>query len=353
MATLYLISLEANSGKTAMCVGIGLELQAAGLKVGYLKPLGRIALDVEGRLVDRDCAFVPVLLGMNESVDQICPVLMTPDLLEEPLNGKPSNRQQVVQRTFEAISKRYQVTIMEGGSGLADGFAFGISPAHLAPLTDSQVIVVTSYRPGAAIDGLLLAKSLLKERLVGVIVNSVPRDAMSFMRDRIAPYLEGHQMRLMGAMPQDQVLTAITVRELADALGGRIICAPDRASELVESFSVGAMNVEGALRHFMRLRNKAVITGGDRSDIQLAALQTSTKCLILTGNLYPDNIILGRATELGVPVIVVPSDTLTTVNIVERNVGRIRLSSPRQIDRLRELVKEHLDLAWLRSTLGV
>jgi BioD-like phosphotransacetylase family protein len=353
MATLYLISLEPESGKTAMCVGIGLEFQATGLKVGYFKPVGRIATDVEGHLVDRDCAFVPVLFGMTESVDETCPVLMTPDLLEKPLDGKSTDMQQTVLRAFEAIAQKYQLVIMEGGAGLADGWALGLSPVHLAPATKSQVVVVMRYRPGVAVDRLLLAKSMLGDRLVGVIVSDVPRDAMSFIRDRVAPFLEAHQMRLVGAMPQDQLLTAITVRELADVLGGRIISAPDRASELVESFSVGAMNVEGALRHFMRLRNKAVITGGDRSDIQLAALQTSTKCLILTGNLYPDSIILGRATELGVPVIVVPGDTLSTVNTVERNVGRIRLSSPRQIDRLRELVKGHLDLAWLRSVLGV
>ena len=353
MATLYVISLEPESGKTAMSVGIGLELQAAGLKVGYFKPLGRIATDVDGRLIDRDCAFVPVLLGMSEPPESICPILMTPDLLEQPLDGIPSDKQQMVLRAFEAVSRKYQVCIMEGGAALADGWALGLSPVQLAPATRSQVVVVVRYRPGVSIDHLLLAKSMLGDRLVGVIVSDVPRHSMSFMHDRVAPFLEAHQMFLVGTMPQDQLLTAITVRELADILGGRIISAPDRASELVESFSVGAMNVEGALRHFMRLRNKAVITGGDRSDIQLAALQTSTKCLILTGNLYPDNIILGRATELGVPVIVVPSDTLSTVSTVERNVGRIRLSSPRQIDRLRELVKSHLDLARLRNVLGL
>jgi uncharacterized protein len=353
MPTLYLISLEPNSGKTAMCVGIGLELQAAGLNVGYFKPIGRIATDVEGQLVDRDCAFVPALFGMTESIDQVCPVLLTPDLLEAPLNGRPSDKPQMVQKAFDAVSKHYQVTVMEGGGGLADGFAFGLSPAHLAQMTDSKVVVVTSYRPGVAVDRLLLAKSLLKDRLIGVIVSDVPRDAMSFMRDRVGPFLAGSQMQLVGSFPQDNILTAITVRELADELNWRIICSPDRANELVESFSVGAMNVEGALRHFMRVRNKAVITGGDRSDIQLAALQTSTKCLILTGNLFPDAIILGRATELGVPVIVVPTDTLSTVNAVDKAVGRIRLSSPRQIDRLRELVKANLDLGFLRSAMGV
>ena len=36
---------------------------------------------------------------------------------------------------------------------------------------------------------------------------------------------------------------------------------------------VGAMSVESALSYFRRKPNKAVITGGDRADIQLAALE--------------------------------------------------------------------------------
>jgi BioD-like phosphotransacetylase family protein len=39
---------------------------------------------------------------------------------------------------------------------------------------------------------------------------------------------------------------------------------------------VGAMSAENALSYFRRKAHKVVITGGDRPDIQLAALETST-----------------------------------------------------------------------------
>ncbi len=41
----------------------------------------------------------------------------------------------------------------------------------------------------------------------------------------------------------------------------------------------------------LRGENMAVITGGDRTDLQLAALETSTTCLILTGSISPDPLI--------------------------------------------------------------
>ena len=88
-------------------------------------------------------------------------------------------------------------------------------------------------------------------------------------------------------------MLSVSVGELAEFLSGKILCCADKVDELVEHLMVGAMSVDSALTYFRRKPNKAVITGGDRPDIQLAALETSTKCLILTGNLQPSPIILG------------------------------------------------------------
>ena len=88
------------------------------------------------------------------------------------------------------------------------------------------------------------------------------------------------------------------------------------------------------VRNYSRFRkqtNKAVITSGDRADIQLAALETSTTCLILTGNLRPSPLIVKQADEFDVAVLLVRSNTLETVEAVERrrlpgvfiNIGEI------------------------------
>jgi BioD-like phosphotransacetylase family protein len=116
---------------------------------------------------------------------------------------------------------------------------------------------------------------------------------------------------------------------------------------------VGAMSVESALSYFRRQPNKAVITGGDRADIQLAALDTSTRCLILTGNLYPSPVVLNRADELGIPVLLADMDTLSAIDVVEGYVGRGRVQQPQKIDRFGALLTEHLDFAALDADLGL
>jgi BioD-like phosphotransacetylase family protein len=149
------------------------------------------------------------------------------------------------------------------------------------------------------------------------------------------------------------LLLSISVGELAEFLSGKILCGADRAEELVEHLMVGAMSVDSALTYFRRKPNKAVITGGDRPDIQLAALETSTKCLILTGNLQPSPIILGRAEEVGVPMILVRQDTLSTVEVIERFFGKTRFHQEKKVQRFEEMLEDRFDYGYLCSQLGL
>jgi BioD-like phosphotransacetylase family protein len=123
--------------------------------------------------------------------------------------------------------------------------------------------------------------------------------------------------------------------------------------DLVERFSIGAMNFEGALRYFRKIRSKAVITGGDRPDIQLAALETDTRCLILTGNLYPNETIIAKAEERNVPIMVVQRDTYSVVEQVEDIMSRLRIRDERKINRAIQLVDEEFDFALLYERLGI
>ncbi|MBI2954726.1 MAG: phosphotransacetylase family protein [Chloroflexi bacterium] len=350
-SALYVISLRPYSGKTAVCLGLGMQLKAKGLSIGYMKPLGTLPVEIGGQLVDEDVVFVLRTLDLDEPYNYACPVLLTPDVLEEPMRGPVTNKSETVRAAFESLAKNVDLMILEGGGGLADGYSLGVPQSRLAELTNSKVLIVSKYAPDLGMDDILLAKTTFGDRLIGVIVNSVPHEAVKTLKDKFPRFLSRNGLRLFGVLPTDKLLMAITVRELARLLNGEILCAGDKQDELVENFTIGAMNVDTALKYFLRTSNKAVITGGDRADIQLAALQTSTKCIILTGNLYPDTIILGRAAETGIPMILVKSDTMTTVAAVERALGHIRISSERQIGSLVEMIRTEVDLGALRQSL--
>jgi BioD-like phosphotransacetylase family protein len=192
-------------------------------------------------------------------------------------------------------------------------------------------------------DRALAAQDYFGTALLGVMINEAPRSRVDFLKDVFAPYLARHNLHVLGILPKDPMLAAPTVAELADGLHAEILCNAERKGDLVEQMMVGAMGAEAALIHFRRIPNKAVITGGDRADIQLAALETSTRCLILTGNLYPSPVVLNRADELGVPVLLADLDTLKATEVVEGFLGRGRVQLPQKIDRFTALPNEHFD----------
>jgi hypothetical protein len=104
---------------------------------------------------------------------------------------------------------------------------------------------------------------------------------------------------------------------------------------------VGAM--DGTTLFAFRDSRKAVITGGHRTDIQLAALETDTTCMVLTGGVSPNEIILARAREKGVAVLTVSGDTTATVDRFESLLGRLRIREREKIRRGIELVRAAVD----------
>ena len=100
----------------------------------------------------------------------------------------------------------------------------------------------------------------------------------------------------MDPATEGQPRPLFSVGELAKHLGGEIVNCPERSEELVENLMLGALSVDSGLDYFRRKTNKAVIARGDRPDLQMAALETSTKCLILSLTSIP-SLLLGFALE--------------------------------------------------------
>ena len=88
----------------------------------------------------------------------------------------------------------------------------------------------------------------------------------------------------------------------------------------------------------------AVVTGADRTDIQLAALEASTQCLILTGIGDPLTQLIHRAEELEVPILKVDMDTLSCVEVIEQAFGHVRLHESIKASYAIKLVQDNVNI---------
>jgi BioD-like phosphotransacetylase family protein len=354
MVTLYLVSTESASGKTALCVGLGKRLQREGFSVGYMKPVSLAAKRLEGEVVEEDAQFIKSELGLKEPVSDLVPIPLDSLAVESIMRKhKWLDYPERLMQVYERVSEGKEVMLIEGVGRLSAGSLIGLPANKVCALLDGKALTVLKYNELLALDPVLFYRQTLGDSMIGAVINSVPERQMESAQEIAKPYLQREGILVYGILPEERFLMSVSVRQLAEALGAELVCCVEKAEELVEDLMVGAMSADIALSYFRRKQNKAVITGGDRSDIQLAALQTATKCLILTGNLHPQDMILGLAERHGVPIIVSKHDTLTTVEIVERFFGRSRFQQRNKIQRFEELLEEHFDFTGLYLSLGL
>lgn len=353
METLYVASTEPYSGKSGIILCLGLNLKEKNLSVGFMKPLATFAIKIEGISIDEDAYYTWKSLNCDYSLEFVSPVTLNSQFIRESLQKTRANRSRLVLDAFKKISKNKDVVILEGPGNLRQGRFLEMSAPQITELLNAKVLLIAKAQSDFVIDEILVAKDAFKERLLGVIFNAIPHNYIESIEEFIIPILTDKGISVFGVIPEDKILLAVTVGEIAEHLGGEILCAEEKVDELVEVFMVGAMVQEHALRYFRRKSNKAVITGGDRADVQLAALETPTRCLILTGNFQPSPIVLARAEELGVPMILVDMDTYTAVDRMEALIGRVGLHESRKIEQMRKLLRRHVQLQNLYKSVGL
>jgi hypothetical protein len=355
MKSLYVTSVERYSGKTAVCLGLGKRFQADGYKVGYLKPLSLQPWMAGGHIADEDAAFVKQILELPSEAWELSPVVLTPEMLHERLRSaeQPDLLEKVRTAARQAAAGQ-DILILEGGGSLREGYSVGLPTPVVAEAMDSRVLVVVKYRDDIRVlDDALAAQARLSKSMLGMLINRVPSESAKFVNQLVIPYLEQHGIAIMGSLPEVRALAALSVDELVDILDAEVLAKASRPEALIENLTVGAMTAEAALSRFRKQSNKAVITGGDRTDIQLAALETSTTCLILTGNLRPSPLIINQAKNFGVAVLLVPSNTMETVEIIERVYGKTRLGLPAKLARFQALMEEHVNFMRLYEALEI
>jgi BioD-like phosphotransacetylase family protein len=355
MITLYVTSTTPYAGKSALCVGLGKRFLRDGFKIGYMRPLTTSKTCIGECVVDEEANLIRQTLGLTDPVHAIWPVCLDPPTVEAILRGEGQNYAKVVKSAFAQVSRGKDVVLLEGGSRCSQGLAVGLSADKIAAMFDAKVLVVAKYDVSTVVvvDDLLADKARLGDRMLGVVLNAVERSRQDFVLDTVVPFLKSKGVSVLAILPLERLFASVSVGELAEALQGEIICRPDLANELVENLMIGAMNVDAALTYFRRKLNKAVITGGDRPDIQLAALETSTKCLILTGNIRPNPLIVSRAEDAGVVMMLVKQDTMSAVQIAEQTFGKTRFHQEKKIERFQRMLAEYMDFEQLYEALGL
>lgn len=350
--SLIIASVEAYSGKSATILGVAYQLQQKGIPVSYGKPVGNYFHEEESQTIEDDVKFISQALELSSQQVGSPIINLSSSRIEQALQASPQeDHPQALRDYVEQFDS--EIVLLEAPPSLAEGSLFNLSTQEMAQTLDAPILLVVCYSPLSMLDQILAAQRQLGSSLLGVVINDVPQAAEQEIQDRVKPFLEQQNLPVFGILPQSALLHSVSVRELAKQLEAKVLCRGDRLDLMVERLTIGAMNVNSALKYFRKGKNLAVVTGSDRSDLQLAALETSAHCLILTGHVPPQDFILSRAETLEIPILAVEFDTLTTVEIAERTFKQVRIQEPIKVEFIQDLMTQHFDVERLIDQLGL
>ncbi|MGZ8932578.1 MAG: DRTGG domain-containing protein [Halobacteriota archaeon] len=318
---LVISSVSERSGKTVVALGLALNFKGV---LGFYKPIRENLIPVKGNLVEEDAYLMKHVLNLED------------ESLLSPFNYnlfKGIKAEDIICGLNRICSDK-QAVLLEGTKDISTGFLHNVSSIQIAKFLNAEILLVTDIY---SLDMVAMTKLLLdklKVKLKGVVLNQS-------QDPQFENYMIKRGIKILGSIPFLTELKALHANEIAEELGGEVIVEGE--DHPIERILIGAMTPESALKYFRTAPAKAVITGGDRADIQLAALSTSTSCLVLTGGLYPANHVIARAQELGVSVVLVNLDTLTAAERLERLTARIDPFDSQKINLIKETVKQNLD----------
>ena len=362
MRPLYVVGTDRNVGKTTFCLGLITNLRKRGLSVGYIKPLGQRYKVADGRPIHDDALVVSRALGLEaESANMVLPLghgrveqevfdLHTPELAEK------------ITASVDSLRNRHDLVVIEGMGHVAMGSCLKMSAADVARVVGARTLLIGGGGIGRAIDAIALCATFLETKnadLAGVVINKVWPAKYKRVKEAVTQGLENLGIRSFGTVPYEPVLSAPTVRQVADQLNAEVLCGEASLSNRVETTVIAAMESDHMVTY---LRERAlVITPGDRADNILAVLSTyvldkrqrhPVSGLVLTGGFRPTGTLMTLLADSAIPTLLCQEDTYTLAGKLSELIFKITPDDQTRIQQAVCTVGEYVDVDAILKALA-
>jgi phosphate acetyltransferase len=170
--------------------------------------------------------------------------------------------------------------------------------------------------------------------IVATIVNRVDPAGVAALREHMSEEPHRSPVYVLRDLP---VLSALTVEEIADGLGGDVISgSPESLQREVDAYVAGSGHLQTLLP--VLSDGALVVASGDRADLAVGTAASALSRdmptpsgVVLTCGHRPDPMTASLLKASGLPVVAVVPDTYATLHALEALRGEIRSTSRRKI----------------------
>lgn len=345
MNKLIIASLRNSAGKTSFIVGLA---EVLGKKIGYMKPFGDRLLYSKKRLWDYDAALMTQLYSMKESPDDMS-IGFDHSKLRYMYDATAIQRR--VRELADGMGKDKDLLIVEGGKSISYGTSINLDTLSLARCLEGTMVFVISGDDDTILDDIMFLKkyvAMADIKIAGIVVSKV-RNSDDF-KETYIPEIQQSGLNVLGILPYESELTNFSLRFLADRLFAKVLTAEEGLDRTIKNIFIGAMSGNVAVQKpLFKKEDKLIITGGDRSDMILAALNHNAAGIILTNNILPPSNIIAKVEQAGTPMLLVTPDTYQVARQIDRMEPLLTKEATQKVELLKQSVANNIDVNALLS----
>lgn len=328
---IYIASSESNSGKSVITLGLMNILVGKIKKIAYFKPVIR---DNGENKKDINIETMIDHFGLNITYEDSYAFTYR-ELLKYRSEGNNAYIIDTIITKYKKLEDTHDFVMVDGMDFEGDGASFEFSSnVEIAKNLGIPLILVAKaegYKPDEVTRNVLSTLQILSDkevRLVSIIANKTDPDNVEELKKLFKELLPKNL--LSSIIPLTKELKSPTMKEIVEAVNGRLLFGENYLSNRVDHFIVGAMQLRNCLTHLEE--NTLIVTPGDRGDIIIAMIQANLSKnypkvagMILSGGLEPEEPIvkLVEGLETVIPIVQVQTGTFETVNKVGSVKSRI------------------------------
>ena len=383
MRQLYLAATGQNRGKTTAALGLLDGFRRAGLRTGFMKPVGQRTVIDHDQPADEDAVLMHEVFDLPATYSAMSPVHIPRGFTKSYIAGEVvENLGARVVAARDTFRSDYDILLIEGTGHAGVGAVIGLSNAVVAAMLGAPAIIVSEGGVGRPIDEIILNASHFADHgvnVAGAIVNKVDLDAQPGIEQVLERGLDRHGIRLLGVLPVRPILSNPTLGMILEGVHGETIHPGPDLDRVIDGVAIGAMEP----RHMLERVGPGtlVIVPGDREDViltlttahlarrfriagateaariaQIAAEATNERTanveghegaaigLVLTGGYRPRDAVLAAIRQADLFATLVSEDTYVVASEVHDLLVKTHPADREKIELIKELVAEHLDI---------
>ncbi|TXE09772.1 phosphate acetyltransferase [Seonamhaeicola algicola] len=354
---IYVATIEPNSGKSVVVLGLMRMLLGKTAKVGYFRP---IIEDVAAGEMDNHINTVISHFEIDINYKKTYAFTRS-EVLDLYNQGKSGYVIDEVIKKYKRLEEHFDLVLVEGTDFSHENSSLELDINMLISKNLGLPVIIVIHGDGKKnrdiLDSVQLAHDTFKEEVdvLSIMVNKVNNDAITTLKTELNARINSTDFAVI---PKIESLANPTIKEIVKALDAKVLFGKDMLNNQVQNSGVGVMQLRNYITKLKE--GSLVITSGDRADIILGALQAHTSKnypqisgIVLTGGLLPEEPILKLIEGLSsvVPIISVNKGTFNATNAIGKVKSRIYAENTDKINTSIATFEKHVDTDKLADKL--